>query len=292
MRAFGAQRPQRQRCRALNSLDDLHELQNIFTAGDVEPVCARRRHTTTVERWGERGPIVLAVHGMTSSRNPGSGSRAFGRPLSHGRLRSARPRRQPRVTGPMALTAACGTWTTSSRCRNRSTCSPVTPGAGRRVLAAAHCRPPRRRDGSDDPPSDGQWYDEYLEELREQFELIGEARDAAVRAEYGDWDPLDVAGKVHAVHAMTSEPIERLRAENAPSTWDLQPTIAGFTRPLLLAMAAPGESINDDETLAHVAQHHSPSVAIHSFPGGGHNLHRTDFRAFARTLDEFLTRTD
>ncbi len=100
----------------------------------------------------------------------------------------------------------------------------VTLGAARSPSAGA--QPPVRRVVAIDPmihQAPDAWYDEYLQELREQFELTGEARDAAVRAEYHDWDPLDVAGKVHAVHAMTSEPIERLRAENsAAATADLR----------------------------------------------------------------------
>jgi pimeloyl-ACP methyl ester carboxylesterase len=135
------------------------------------------------------------------------------------------------------------------------------------------------------------WYAEYLEELREQFALAGDARDAAVRNEYAQWDPADVEGKVHAVHAMTTVPIAALRTENPPESWDLRPAIAGFERPLLLAMAAAGEGINTDETLEQLTLERSRRVETANFPGAGHNLHRTAFPAFASRLDDFLADT-
>lgn len=253
-------------------------------------------NATTVERWGERGPLVVAVHGMTSSR------KSWERLARHldGRFRTVAYDQRGHgdsaaCPGSMALDRGLRDLQNVVASLQEPVDTLVGHSWGGAIAILAAAQLPVRRVVAIDPmihQAPDAWYDEYLQELREQFELTGEARDAAVRAEYDDWDPLDVAGKVHAVHAMTSEPIERLRAENSAATWDLQPPIAGFTRPLLLAMAAPGESINDDATLAHVAQYHSPRVAIRSFPGAGHNLHRTDFRAFARTLDEFLTPTD
>jgi pimeloyl-ACP methyl ester carboxylesterase len=40
--------------------------------------------------------------------------------------------------------------------------------------------------------------------------------------------------------------------------------------------------------LDEVAAKHSKLVEITTFPGQGHNLHRTDFDAFARELRRFL----
>jgi pimeloyl-ACP methyl ester carboxylesterase len=160
------------------------------------------------------------------------------------------------------------------------------------ILAAADL--PVRRVAAIDPmirQVDDGWYAEYLEELHEAFAPVGAARDARTREEYADWAPLDVEGKVHAVHAMTVAPIEGLMRENPPSTWDLRDLIAHFDKPLLLAMAASGESINDAAALEEVARNHAAGVEIVTFPGAGHNLHRTAFDSFAHTLDDFLART-
>lgn len=137
----------------------------------------------------------------------------------------------------------------------------------------------------------GAWYEEYLDELRESFALAGAERDAQTRKEYAAWSLLDVDGKVHAVHSMTSAPIEGLWKENPPEAWDLTALIAHYGKPLLLALAARGESINEDTALEDVEREHAPSVRIVSFPAAGHNLHRTDFEVFAAQLDDWLAQT-
>jgi pimeloyl-ACP methyl ester carboxylesterase len=138
---------------------------------------------------------------------------------------------------------------------------------------------------------DEAWYLEYLDELREDFSLEGEARDARVREAHAEWSPVDVEAKVHAVRAMSISPIEALMFENPPEAWDLRKFVATYDKPLWLAMAAPGEGINEAATLEEIAQNHSPTVEISTFPKAGHNLHRTNFEAFAAGLDDFLART-
>lgn len=134
-----------------------------------------------------------------------------------------------------------------------------------------------------------EWYAEFLAELSEVFELSGDARDARTRSDYDDWVPLDVEGKVHAVHSMAVTPIENLWRENP--RWDLRPLVARYGKPLLLAMAQPGEGINEEGTLEAVERNYAPNVRIVSFPGAGHNLHRTAFDAFAGALDEWINAT-
>jgi pimeloyl-ACP methyl ester carboxylesterase len=137
---------------------------------------------------------------------------------------------------------------------------------------------------------DEQWYHEYLDELREDFSHQGRARDARVRLQYADWSPVDVEAKVHAVHAMTISPIEALMSENPPEAWDLRHFIANYDKPLWLAMAQPGEGINETATLEEIQANHAPSVEIEMLPGG-HNLHRTNFETLTKHFDEFLART-
>ena len=101
--------------------------------------------------------------------------------------------------------------------------------------------------------------------------------------------PIDVDSKVHAVATMTVRPIEGLRDENQPASWDLRDRIRTFPVPLLLAMAASGEGINDGRaTLTEIKLGGSSNVEIVTFPGAGHNLHRTDFPSFAQRVDRTL----
>jgi len=141
--------------------------------------------------------------------------------------------------------------------------------------------------------ADSAWYDEFLSELRAQFAKRGDARDAVIRTDYPQlgWSDVDVEGKVHAVHKMTTGPIERLRDENPPETWDLRRDLEDYPKPLLLAMAEGGESIVALEDLKYVREHGGPNVAIRVFERQGHNLHRTGFEALVRELDAFFERT-
>jgi pimeloyl-ACP methyl ester carboxylesterase len=157
------------------------------------------------------------------------------------------------------------------------------------ILAGAHL--PVRRVATIDPmlhQASRDWYGEYVVELREQFALHGDERDAATRAAAADWAPIDIEGKVHAMHTMTTEPIERLFRENPPLVWDVRPALSDYPKPLLLLLAAPDEGINDSAVVDAIRRDRSSEVEIREIAGAGHNLHRTDFPAAAAALDAFF----
>lgn len=247
---------------------------------------------TTLQRWGNEGPLLLCVHGMTSSRR--SWERLAKR--FDGTFRVAAYDQRGHgdssgTEGPMALErgvrdlqnvmAAIGEPVAAFVGHSWGGAVAIRAGLGSKVERVATIDPMIRQ-------VDDAWYDEYLEELAESFMLSGRERDDRTREEYAEWAPEDVDGKVHAVHAMTVAPIEGLRRENPPKDWDLRDAIATYDRPLWLAFADPQQSINAPETLDEVAAKHSKLVEITTFPGQGHNLHRTDFDAFARELRRFL----
>jgi pimeloyl-ACP methyl ester carboxylesterase len=250
---------------------------------------------TTLERWGHRGPIILAVHGMTSSR------RSWERLARHldGRFRVfAYDQRghgdSSGVDGPMNLQRGIRDFENVASAIGEPIDVALGHSWGGAVVISGSTRFPVGRVAAIDPmirQVADQWYNEYFAELRESFTLQGDARDAQTRADYADWDPLDVEGKVHAVHTMTAAPIEGLLRENPPELWDLRATIATYAKPLLLAMAAPDEGINSTQTLEDIEREHSANVEIVSFPGAGHNVHRTAFKALTQTLDEWLAQT-
>jgi pimeloyl-ACP methyl ester carboxylesterase len=250
---------------------------------------------TTVERWGRRGPIILAVHGMTSSR------RSWDRLARHldGRFRVVAYDQRGHgesaaVTGPMSLERGVRDFENVAATIGEPVDVALGHSWGGAVVISGATRYPVARVAAIDPmirQVSGQWYEEYFAELRELFALEGPARDAQTRADYAHWDPIDVEGKVHAVHSMSVAPIEGLMRENPPELWDLRATIATYAKPLLLAMAAGDEGINDPETLADIQREHSANVEIETFANAGHNIHRTAFNALAQQLDEWLART-
>jgi pimeloyl-ACP methyl ester carboxylesterase len=141
--------------------------------------------------------------------------------------------------------------------------------------------------------ADAPWYDEFIGELKVQFSKRGDERDALIRSEYSKlgWGDSDIAGKVHAVRNMTVLPIQRLRDENPPETWDLRPDLENYPKPLLLAIADGDRSVVALEDLKYIREHGGPNVAIRVFENQGHNLHRTAFDALIRELDTYFERT-
>jgi pimeloyl-ACP methyl ester carboxylesterase len=246
---------------------------------------------TILEQWGNSGPVMLCVHGMTSSRK--AWTRFAERFSSRYRVCAYDQRGHgdsTSVTGPMTLEQGV---------RDLESVYAAIGGAavlvghswGGAVVIRGGLQLPVRAVVAIDPAIvqvDKDWYDEFVSELDELFTETGHTRDARTRQEYADWHPLDIDGKVHAMHSMTSEPIARLYSENVGGTWDVRKEIEDYDRPLLLAMAGRGASIVPPDVMAEVQRRHSPAVKIVTFEDQGHNLYRTDFDAVANELEAFL----
>ena len=251
---------------------------------------------TTLERFGDRGPVMLCVHGMTSSR------KSWERLAQHyaGRARVyAYDQRghgdSAGVTGPMTLHRALLDLYNVMQ----AIPDPVDVLLGHSWGGAVAILGGRRFDVARvvavDPmirQADNPWYDDFLADLRGLFAKHGAERDAKVEEEYRmlGWGEVDVERKKHAVRTMTTLPIERLRDENPPDAWDLRGDLEAYPKPLLLAMAGANESIVPVEDLKSVRDRGGPNVAIRVFEDQGHNLHRTAFERFVQELDRFLER--
>ncbi|MFN2449038.1 MAG: alpha/beta fold hydrolase [Candidatus Baltobacteraceae bacterium] len=252
---------------------------------------------TTLERWGSNGPVMLCVHGMTSSRK--SWERFALHYSDRARVYAYDQRGHgdsAHVNGPMTLhrglldlyNVVNAIGEPVDTLAGHSWGGAVAILGGRRfdVARVVAIDPMIRQAGAD-------WYDEFLRELKTLFAKKGAARDAAIEEQYAQlgWSALDVERKKHAVHAMTVQPIERLRDENPPESWDLRRDLEAYPKPLFLAMAQADESIVELDDLKHVRDRGGRNVALRVFEGQGHNLHRTDFDRFTADLDRFLGRT-
>lgn len=251
---------------------------------------------TTLERWGDRGPVMLCVHGMTSSRKSwerlalhyGDRYRVYAYDQrGHGDSAA--------VHGPMTLHRALLDLYNVMHSIPDAVDVLVGHSWGGAVAVLGGRRFDVHRVVAVDPmirQADHPWYDEFLADLRELFAAKGAARDAKVESEYRKlgWGEIDVERKKHAVREMTTLPIERLRDENPPESWDLRGDLEDYPKPLLLAMAAAGESVVRLDDLRYVREHGGPNVAIRVFDEHGHNLHRTAFERFVEEFDRFLER--
>ncbi len=250
---------------------------------------------TVLERWGDEGPVLLCVHGMTSSRK--SWERLATHYAGRARIYSYDQRGHgdaANVSGPMTLhRALLDLYNVMDRIPE-----PVDTLIGHSWGGAVALLGGRRFDVKRvvgiDPmirQTPGGWYDEFFAELKPLFAKKGDARERFVRAEFKEWRAADVDAKVHAVASMTIAPIERLRAENPPESWDLRRDLEAYPKPLLLLVADAADSVVSLEDLKFVREEAGPNAAIRVFEGQGHNLHRTDFDRFTAELDGFLERT-
>lgn len=252
---------------------------------------------TILERWGHGGPLVLAVHGMTSSRK--SWERFAQHYEDRYRIYAYDQRGHgdsANVNGPMTLHRALLDLYNVMDALPEPVDTLAGHSWGGAVAILGGRRFDVRRVVAVDPmirQADSPWYDEFIAELKAQFAHKGDARDAVVEEQYTalGWGPIDVERKKHAVRHMTIQPIERLRDENPPETWDLRRDLEDYPKPLLLAMADPSESIVRLGDLKYVREKGGPNIAIRVFERQGHNLHRTSFDQFIRELDVFLDRT-
>lgn len=250
---------------------------------------------TTLERWGNSGPVMLCVHGMTSSR------KSWQRLAEHYAGRASLYAYDQRghgdsanVSGPMTLHRALLDLYNVLDAVPDKVDALIGHSWGGAVVLLGGRRFDVNRVVAIDPmirQASMLWYDEFLSELKPLFAKKGAAREDQVRADYANWSEVDRESKVHAVHAMTSGPIERLRDENPPQTWDLRGDLEDYPKPLLIAVADAAESVVTLEDLKFVREQGGPNVAIRVFEEQGHNLQRTDFESLARELDAFFDRT-
>lgn len=253
--------------------------------------------TTILERWGSRGPAMLCIHGMTSSRK--SWERFALHYADRFRVYAYDQRGHgdsASITGPMTLHRALLDLYNVMQSMREPVETLLGHSWGGAIAILGGRRFDVRRVVAADPmirQADDPWYDEFLADLRELFARKGSDRDAFVDREYANlgWHEIDVDRKKHAVRTMTAEPIERLRGENPAESWDLRADLTAYPKPLLLAMAGPERSIVSLADLKAVRDAGGGNVAIRVFEDADHNLHRTRFERFTSEVDAFLART-
>lgn len=251
---------------------------------------------TTVETWGDSGPVVLAIHGMSSSRK--SWERLAAEYAGRFRFVAYDQRGHgdsAAVEGPMTLHRALLDLYNVIESLDEAVDVLLGHSWGGAVAILGGRRFDVARVAAIDPmlrQASPQWYGEFLEELKPLFRFTGAERDSAVRAAFADWAESDRERKVHAVHSMSIETIARLRDENPPESWDLRRDLQDYPKPLFLAVADASDSLIALEDLKEARDLAGPNVTIRVFEGEGHSLHRTAFERFVREFDTFIAATE
>lgn len=249
---------------------------------------------TMLEVWGERGPVVLCVHGMTSSR------KAWTRLAQRleGRCRVAAYDQRGHgdasgVRGPMTLDRQTADLEGVVRTIGGEVLALVGHSWGGAVAILAGRHTQARKVVAIDPVLrviPNTWRHDYLDDAEALFALPKPARELSIRSSLAAWHPVDVEAKLHAVATMTAEPIARLGSDNRVDEggWDLTAAITAYPKPLLVFAAGSDDSVMSSDDVSRLKKDGGAHVRVAEFPSEGHNLHRTAFDAFAAEVESFL----
>jgi pimeloyl-ACP methyl ester carboxylesterase len=241
--------------------------------------------TTTVECWGDAGPAVLCVHGISSSRRDftrlgdalATTHRVFAYDQrGHGDAETAEPMTLDVLAAD--LRAVADSIGTVAAVVGHSWGGAVALVGGPKIARALVLVDPMIRVAL------GTFDAEYVDDLAPLLaHAPGAERDAAVRALFAGADPRDREGKVHAMRALELETLRRLGRDNHVDAggWDLRERLSALKIPTTVLLAGV-ESVVADGDLARV----SPFVHVETLTEHGHTLHRSAFERFAEAVRE------
>lgn len=251
--------------------------------------------STTLESWGETGPVILCIHGITSSRK--SWERTATALCDSHRVFAYDQRGHGDsafVRGPMTLE------------RSLADLRSIALAIGERAAIIGHSwggavallggrQPFATKVVAIDPMVrvlPGTWRKEYLDDAELDLAMAPSALAAELRRRLASWDESDLLGKLHAVQNMRADAVEHLGSENRVDEggWDLRGEVAAYPKPLLILAAGPNESVMSQEDLGFVRSQGGPRVELQIFEGEGHNLHRTAFGRYIAATKDFLNR--
>ncbi len=248
---------------------------------------------TTVERWGAHGPIVVAVHGLGSSRR---GWARIGEHLA-GRYRvigyDQRGHGDSSVHGPMTLERSVADLAEVVA----SLGEPVHALMGHSWGGAVAVVGGRELDVAGvvaiDPMlhvEPGVWSVQTLPEYQRMLSQPLEEREASIRLSHAGLPEVEVESKLHAARRITLQPVVALGEENAidAGRWDVRELTAAYPKPLLFALADPRRSVVISSQRPPLRERGGEHVQVEVFEGASHSLQRDAFDRFIPVLEHFL----
>ena len=249
---------------------------------------------THVEQWGESGPILLCVHGITSSRRSWARTAEYFAPTyrvvaydQRGHGDSAA------VAGPMTLERSLLDLEAVAASLEGPIRGLIGHSWGGAVAVLGGRRIAAERVIAIDPmlrQAPNMWAADFVDDVRDLLAVDPAVREPRIRETFAGLPPIEVDAKVHAMRSMRIDAIVALGAENEADAgkWDLREAIRDYPKPLYLPVADPSDSVVSAADLAFVREHGGPNVNIEVFSGEGHTLQRTAFERFAAAGEAFL----
>jgi pimeloyl-ACP methyl ester carboxylesterase len=248
---------------------------------------------TTVQQWGEHGPLIVGVHGLGSSRR---GWARIGERLSD-RYRvvayDQRGHGDNAVKSPMTLAQSVADLADVVASLGEAVHALVGHSWGGAVVIAAGVQLDVGRVVAIDPmlyvPA-GVWSAQTLPEYRRQLAQPLEQREVSIRSSFAALPEIEIESKLHATRRLTIAPIEALGDDNDidGGRWDIRELIAAYPKPLLLALADAKRSVVSVEERDAFAARGGERVRIEVFPGAGHSLQRDAFERVMPVVEAFL----
>lgn len=250
---------------------------------------------THVEQWGHGGPVVLCVHGITSSRRMWARSAEL---LASDFRVVAYDQRghgdSADVPGPMTLERSLADLAAVAESVGDPVYGLIGHSWGGALAVLGGRRIPVERVIAVDPmvhQAPDRWAPDFVDDLREVFAVEPGRREPAIRAMFAHAPPIEIDAKVHAMGSMRLETIVALGAENAADQgkWDLREALRAYPVPLYLPLADPSDSVVLPADLEFIRRYGGPKIQIEIYTGEGHTLQRSAFDRFAAATRKFLT---
>ncbi len=249
---------------------------------------------TTLQQWGESGPLVLGVHGVGGSRR---GWARIGEHLAarlrvvaydqrgHGDSSAQSPMTLERILADLGdIVASLGE--PVHALMGHSWGGAIAVIGGRRIDAVERvvAIDPMLRLGA------GLWSTSVLREHRPALALPPDEREASIRRSYAALPEVEVASKLHATQRLSIDTLEALGADSEieAGRWDHRSAVYDYPKPLLLALPDPTRSVVPPDERAELRRLGGPNVQFAVFDGAGHSLHREAFDRFVPVLESFL----
>jgi pimeloyl-ACP methyl ester carboxylesterase len=248
---------------------------------------------TTVQQWGERGPFIVAVHGLSSSRR---GWARIAEQLAD-RYRvvayDQRGHGDNAAGGPMTLQRSVDDLAEVLADLGEPVHALIGHSWGGAVAIAGGTRLDVARVVAIDPMlcvERGVWSEQTLPAYRSLAEQPLTEREAAIRRTFAALPEVEIASKLHAARRLRLEVIVALGEQNAIDAggWDVRERVHAYPKPLLLALAGVGRSVVSAAERDEFRSHGGPHVRLEVFEGASHSLQRDAFAGFMPVLEAFL----
>jgi pimeloyl-ACP methyl ester carboxylesterase len=248
---------------------------------------------TTVQQWGECGPLVACVHGLSASR------RGWARIAEHlaDRYRvvayDQRGHGDSPVKGPMMLERSVADLADVVASLGEPVDALMGHSWGGAVAVVAGRQLDVSRVVAIDPMlyvEPGVWSAQTLPEYRRMLGQTLEDREASILTSHAALPQVEIESKLHAARRITLAPILALGDENAidAGRWDLRELVRRYPKPLLLAVADPKRSVVSGAERDEFRARGGPHVRVAVFEGASHSLQRDAFDRFIPVLESFL----